>query len=192
MEYRGDHEPNRAEQQHGRSQPSGGAIEALNREAQPADERRCAEDEQDVADDRTGERRLDQVRESLAERHHTDDELGGVPERRVQQAADAAAEVLREDFSRVADERRKRQDRERRRKKDRDVALGGEDPQENRHGHEEEQDDERARDAFSHTTTASFPHSGLRTVATATRRRSMSGSTNRADRVNRRARVSSG
>ena len=124
--------------------------------------------------------------QALAERQRADDQLGGVAERRVQQAADAAAEMLGEDFCRVADEGRKRQDRERRRKKDRDVALRGEHPQQNRHGHEEEQDDDRAWDACSHriartltlildgdTTTAVFPHSGLRTVATATRRRSI-------------------
>ena len=56
---------------------------------QATGEYRCAEDQQNIADDRTRERRLDDGIKSLAQRHDRDDELRRVAERGVQQPADA-------------------------------------------------------------------------------------------------------
>ena len=109
-----------------------------------------AEHQQHVADDRAGQRRLDQVRQSLAEREDSDDELRSVAERRIQQAADATAQVLGQRLGGIADQGRERQDREHGRQKDGDVTVGREQMQQNRDRHEEEQDGQGARDAIGH------------------------------------------
>src|SRR5690606_3321683 len=119
---------------------------------QPAPDRAQAEDQQDVADDRAGDRRLDQVVKPGPERHDRDDQLGGVAEGRVQQPADAFTQPLCELLRRPAHQARERDDRQRGRDEDRDPARvehvlqrqgdGNEDQQEQqpvlakpRHGH---------------------------------------------------------
>src|SRR6266545_3356059 len=62
-----------------------------------------AEDEQEIANDGPGERRLDDLREAAREREDRDDEFRGVPERRVEEASDSRSCMLSE-FLRTADE----------------------------------------------------------------------------------------
>ncbi len=83
-----------------------------------------AEDEQHVADDRPGERCLDQVDVALAQCQRADDQLGGVAERRVEQAADPAAEAASQRLGGPPDRRRERQDRGDRDEEHEGVALG--------------------------------------------------------------------
>ena len=93
--------------------PAAVRLKRLGGMFQPADERRRAEHQQHVADDRAGERRLDEIDQPLAQRQRADDQLGGVAERGVEQAADAAAEPFSEDLRRPPDVGRQRQDGER-------------------------------------------------------------------------------
>ena len=64
---------------------------AFSRPLEAADEHRRAQHEQDVAEDRADHRRLDDLVQALVQREESDDQLGGVAERDVQQAADARA-----------------------------------------------------------------------------------------------------
>ena len=81
---------------------------------QAADEHRGAHDEQDVAEDRADQRRLDDLLQALVEREEGDDQLGRVAERDVQEAADARARARRELLGRAAHQRRGRDHAERR------------------------------------------------------------------------------
>ena len=65
LEDRRHHHRGRGQQQHRRLRPGRGAVEALAVAAQPADEHRGAQDEQDVADDRADERGLDDLLQPL-------------------------------------------------------------------------------------------------------------------------------
>ena len=78
-----------------------------------AGDHRRAEDEQDVRDDRAGERAADDVRQAVGDREQRDDQLGRVAEARVQEAADAGAGVLGGVLGRLADQPRERDERER-------------------------------------------------------------------------------
>ena len=60
---------------------------------QPPDQHGRAEHEQKVADDRTRDRRLDDVVEPLFQGQQRDDQLRGVPEGRVQETADGRAGI---------------------------------------------------------------------------------------------------
>ena len=67
--------------------------------AQPAGQEGRAEDQQQVADDRAGDRGLDHVEHAGAQRHESDDKLGGIAQRGVEKTAyrlaDAGRELLR-------------------------------------------------------------------------------------------------
>ena len=91
---------------------------------QAADECRRAEHQQHVADDRAGQGGLDEIGQAFAQRQRADDQFGGVAERRVEQAADAAAEPFGEHARRAADQCGQRQDGEQRCAEDRRVVLG--------------------------------------------------------------------
>ena len=123
VEDGGNDEPDRAEQQHRRAEPGRRAIEPLHRMAEAADERRSAEHQQHVADDRSGQRGLDQIGQACAQRQRADDQLRGIAERRVQQPADAAAEMLGQLLGGAPHVGGQRQDGEHRRAEDRDVTL---------------------------------------------------------------------
>src|SRR6185369_8119827 len=62
-----------------------------------------ARDEEGVADDRAGDRGLDELYEPAPQREDRDDQLGGVAEGRRQQAAEPRARVRREVLGRLAD-----------------------------------------------------------------------------------------
>src|SRR5436189_216796 len=79
-----------------------------------ADEERKAEHEEKIPDDAAGDRRLDELDVSFAERDDGDDELRGVAERRVEKAAECGPEAPREAFSAAADQSRERHERCRR------------------------------------------------------------------------------
>ena len=66
-------------------------LNFCERRPSAAEEEREAEHEQQVPDDAAGNRRLDQFDVSLAERDDRDDELGGVAERGVEEAAQCGA-----------------------------------------------------------------------------------------------------
>ena len=83
------------EQQHQRLHVGGGAVERLALALEAADEHRGAHDEQDVAEDRADQRRLDDLLQALAQREEGDDQLGRVAERDVEEAADARARSAR-------------------------------------------------------------------------------------------------
>ena len=63
------------------------------RKAQAAGECRRAEHEQQIADDRPGERRLHDGREPFRQYHQRDNQLGRVAEGRVEKSAEACAGV---------------------------------------------------------------------------------------------------
>ena len=90
---------------------------------EPADQHRGAHDEQDVAEDRADQRRLDDLLQPLLEGEEGDDQLGRVAERDVEEAADAGTRAGRELVGRLAHERGGRDDAERRGRED-DRGLG--------------------------------------------------------------------
>ena len=100
-----------------------GGVELEVLVLETAGEARRAQDEQDVADDRAGERRLDDAVVALLERDQGDDELGGVAEGGVQEPADAFARALGQVLGRFAQPTGERHDREARADEDRDVRL---------------------------------------------------------------------
>ena len=72
-----------------------GAVELLRAAAEAADEERQAEHEQQVADDAAGDRGLDQLDVPVAQRDDRDDQLGGVAEGGVEEAAPAPGPARR-------------------------------------------------------------------------------------------------
>ncbi len=87
VEHRRDDQADGGKAERGRRHPRGRAVERLLLELQPAGNHRSAEDEQDIADDRSGDRGLDDADQTVRQRYQSDDQLGGVTEGRVQQAA---------------------------------------------------------------------------------------------------------
>ena len=78
-------------------------AERLRAVAQPADQHAGPEHEQQVADDRAGERRLDDLDEAGLQREEGDDQLGDVAEGRVEDAADLRPGQRPEALRREAD-----------------------------------------------------------------------------------------
>ena len=74
---------------------------------------RGAEDEQEVPDHASRERAADDLGQPLVHRDQRDDELGRVAERRVEEASDSRAGVLRGVFGGLADQPRERDQRKR-------------------------------------------------------------------------------
>ena len=89
------------------------AREAIERPAAAGDER-DAEDEQEVPDDATRERAADDLGQALVHGDERDDQLGRVPERGVEEAADPRPGVLGGVLGRLADQPGERDQRERR------------------------------------------------------------------------------
>ena len=88
-------------------------IEALRAVLDAARERRRAEDEQGVPDDRARQGGLDETQEPGTEREDGDDELGGVAEGRVQEAAERGADPVSGVLGADADPAREGQEGER-------------------------------------------------------------------------------
>ena len=89
----------------------------LSRPQAPHEHRR-PQHEQDVADDRSDDRRLDDLLEPLQEREERDHQLGEVPERHVQEAADAGSRAGGQLLGGLSHHRRRGHDPERRREED--------------------------------------------------------------------------
>src|SRR5262245_6957342 len=89
-----------------------------------ADERAQAEDEQHVADDGTGQRGFDQIRESVPECQRADDQLSSVAESGVEQSAESSAEAGGEYFRGTPDDASEREYRHRRGGENPCVTLG--------------------------------------------------------------------
>ncbi len=102
------------EQQHRGLHAGAGAAEGLLFAAQPAEEHRGAEHEQDVADDRADDRGLDHLVQALAEGEEGDDQLRRVAESDVEQAADARPRTRRQLLGGAAHQRRGGDDPQRR------------------------------------------------------------------------------
>jgi hypothetical protein len=85
-----DQHPDDGEEHHRRGSPGDARVESLQAVLQPADEEREAEDEEEIPEDRADDRGLYQLDLPGPERDDRDDQLGGVAEGRVQEAADAS------------------------------------------------------------------------------------------------------
>ena len=134
-------------------QQAGGHDETEGDETRPAvelplapEEKREAEDEQEVADHAPRERAPDDLGQALGDREEGDDQLGRVAEARVEEAADPGPGVMGCVLGRLADEPRER-----------DEGRGGEDEDEDlaaartMDGERDRRDDERApEDAAGH------------------------------------------
>ena len=118
--------------------PSCSARERRSICARPARPERRAEDEQDVRRDAARQRAADDVRQSLVDGEQRDDQLGGVAERRVEEAANAGAGVLARVLGRLADQPGERNERARGDDEQHDVSRS-DDPL-------EEEDDGRERE----------------------------------------------
>ena len=88
MKQRGDDQTYRGQDHQSRAHPGGRPVELLDPELEPAREQARAQDEQQVADDAARQRRLDHVVEPSLKREESEDQLGGVAERGVEQAPD--------------------------------------------------------------------------------------------------------
>ena len=97
-------------------------VERLTVVLDAAHEQRQPEDQQEVPEDRAGERRLHHLDPVVQDQEDGDDQLGDVAERRVDEAADPRARVQRELLRRPADQPGERHDRRRRRQEDRQVS----------------------------------------------------------------------
>ena len=115
---------------------------------------RHAEHEQEVRDDAARERAADDDRQVGADREESDDQLGCVPEARVEEAADARPGVLRRVLGRLSDQPRERDERERREDEERHLAGARELVDRDRDRGEEERCPEELRD---HAITVTSP-----------------------------------
>ena len=156
VEDRGHDQSDRAEEEHRRAEAGSRAIEALHRVAETADEGCSAEDEEHVADDRSGQRGLDEIGQPLTQGQDADDQLGGIAEGRVQQPADAATEMLGELLGGTPDEGGQGQDGEYRRSKDQCVPFGCQLVEEDGHRNESQQSQESAWSTFAHDDAVAF------------------------------------
>ena len=100
----------------------------------PAGDERQAQDQEQVAEDAAGDRRLHQLHQPRAERHDRDDQLGRVAEGGVEQAADGRAGAVGEVLGGLAHVARQRQHAE---------ARGEEDPHRRRVEHVAQDDADR-------------------------------------------------
>ena len=76
-----------------------------------AEDEREAQHEQEVSDHAARQRAADDLRQALVDGDQRDDQLGRVPEGRVEEAADARAGVVRRVLGRLADQPRQRDER---------------------------------------------------------------------------------
>ena len=103
-------------------EPEGDHARPAIERATAAEGEREAEDEEEVADDATGERASDDLRQPVVDCEERDDELGRVSERRVEEAADPRARVVGRVLRRFPDQPRERDERQRREDEELDVA----------------------------------------------------------------------
>jgi len=106
--------------------------------AQPTEQERQPEHEQQVPEDRPGQRRLHDLDAVVEDQEDRDDQLGHVAERRVDQPADARPGVQGKLLRRAADQSRQRKDGRGRGQEYRQVGATG-DLERDRDRHEHQQ-----------------------------------------------------
>ena len=109
VKQRGKHEGHDRQREHAGAHPGTRAVELELRPGGAAGDEGEPEDEQQVAEDAAGDRRLHQLDQPRAERHDRDDELGRVAERRVEQAPDGRTGAVGQVLGRLAHVARERQ-----------------------------------------------------------------------------------
>src|ERR1043166_2188432 len=87
MKERRDNESNRGQRERDGGSARSGAIEILFFILNPAEEDGETENEQDVANDRSGYRGFHHISQAFGERDAGDDQLGGISESGVEQSA---------------------------------------------------------------------------------------------------------
>ena len=102
------------------------------------DEQREPEDEEEVADDAPRQRAAHDLEEPVVDREEGDDQLGRVPEGRVEEAADARARVLGGVLGRLADQPGERDERDRCEDEERDFVGIDREPDDDRERREAE------------------------------------------------------
>ncbi len=132
----------RGEHHHRRSHTRGCSVEALYRESDASCQQTRPQDEQDVADDASSDRRLDHLIEPGLEGKHRDDQLRGIPECGIEQPADARSHAFGDRLGRRSDLPCQRDDRRRREHED-DKRGGVEKLGDDRRRYEDEQEPEQ-------------------------------------------------
>ena len=102
LEDRREDQSGEGQHQHRGLGVGGGAAEGLLVARQPSDHHRGPHHEQDVADDRAHDRRLDDLLKALVQGEEGDDQLGRVAEGHVQEAADARSRLGGDRLGRLA------------------------------------------------------------------------------------------
>jgi hypothetical protein len=90
-EHRRDEQADDGDNEQGRVGCRHARAECLGPMPQPADQHARPEHEQQVPDDRAGQRRLDDLDQAFAQREERDDQLGDIAERGIEDAADLRA-----------------------------------------------------------------------------------------------------
>ena len=103
MEDRRNNEGDGGERERDAGGARPGLVEALFLVLRSAQQDGETEHEQDVSNDRAGDRRLDHADVALVKRDAGDDQLGRVPEGGVQQSAEPFAHARRQRFGRAPD-----------------------------------------------------------------------------------------
>ena len=139
MEHSGDQQRDRGQRELGGARACARRIELLNPVLHAPGDHRGAEDQQRVPDDRSRERRLHDLGESLAQRDDRDHDLGHVPERRVQEPPDPFPGARGEVLGRLPHPARDRDDRDPGEEEEPHVGLGGEEAQADRHRRQQQE-----------------------------------------------------
>ena len=119
-EERRHDEPDRGDHEERDARAGEVRIELLRAVLESARELRGAEHEEEIADDRAGDRCLDEIDEPRAQREDRDDELREIAERCVDESTERGAGVRGELFGGVPEETRERDDGDRARGEDDD------------------------------------------------------------------------
>ena len=137
-EGRGEDQGDRCQREHRRVRACGRRIEMLFRSAHPSGQHRGPENEQDIPDDRPHDGGLYDIVQACTQRGECDNEFSGVAEGRVEKPADALAHLLGELFRSPAHGCRKRQNGKRGGQENKEMPVGSEELEADRHGNEEQ------------------------------------------------------
>ena len=144
------------------------------------------EHEQDVRGDAPGQRAAHDVRQPLVDREQRDDQLGRVPEGRVEEPADSGSGVLAGVLGRLSDQPRERDERERREHEQHDLARS-DDPVEEE---DDRREGERGPQEVPRHGVASLPRCLARLSSLAQRLREPQNRSMQADRAARAGQAS--
>jgi hypothetical protein len=113
-EQRGDAQGDEGQEEHGGVDAGLGAVELLHPVAHPAQQDAQPQHQQQVAQDGAGDGRLHQIQQVLFDGEDGDDELGGVAQRAVEEAAQLWPRVRGQLLRGFAQDARQRDHRQRR------------------------------------------------------------------------------